>query len=642
MLLFRRLVDLVLLTTALTVAISVSAQESDPGRPQRRYMRPSWTTMIVTETGEKERKVLDPFAGLSCSSKFNDHGIGVPSLNVGGGEGAARDAAMLAGINGHSATIVGKWFDRAADGTMSTTLIQERGRYSQADADRMIQLLSQVDRSGDQGWQLLDLTYVVVYDVTSVEYKQMTSNAAATSDAKKTGAERTSNLLDALGKVANGGTPSKENTSSQTKGEMEGYQITYTADLYKIQWTDSLERQFVQRYWNPREQPDAAKAAAWNGASFPFVKVASFTDNMPEWRPKKDGQPPVDELLLNFAPRMQKQAIERFSKKVQELRPRAPLVQAYPLTARLGTKEGVKVNDRFVALEYKQGPKGYQLKRKGVVRAYVVTKNQQDVEGRTAPSVFQQQGGWKVWPGMSLEERHDLGLNVSGGYQLGLLDDISTGVALMFKSNILGQALQVPNLYVGVNLTLPMASGLDVGGMVMPSYLDSVTLGSGDVIEPGEWKGSGSEIGILLSKEFYLSNRGNLYLEPTIAYTFLNWKFTGNGSITFNDKVFDDIGGSAVKWKDNAENAFSYKSSMFSLGCGIGHHFGPIALEVRPMVGYRRFYEYNGESSWRSQGDPSEVVVRENASLTEDARSLSDSFGSSLAASAVLALKVRF
>ena len=423
---------------------------------------------------------------------------------------------------------------------------------------------------------------------------------------------------------------------------MEGYRITYSADLYKIQWTDSLEREFVQRYWNPRDQPDAAKAAAWSGASFPFMKVASFTDNMQSLRQKKEGQPPVDELLANFAPRMQNQAIERFSKKVQELRPRAPLVGAYPLTARLGTKEGVKVNDRFVALEYKQGPKGYELKRKGVLRAYKVTKNQQDSEGRTVPSEFQQQGGWKVWPGMSIEERHDLGLNVSGGYQLGLLDDISTGVALTFKSNILGQAFHVPNLYIGVNLTLPSASGLDVGGLVMPSLLDSATLGSGDVIEPGEWKGSGSEIGILLSKEFYLSNRGNFYVEPTIAYSFMNWKFTGNGSTSFNDKVFDDLGASGVKWTDNAENAFSYKTSMFSLGCGIGHHFGPIALEVRPMVGFRAAYAYNGDSNWRDLFDPNEDVVRENATLSGDAESLADAFGSSLAASAVLALKVRF
>lgn len=597
--------------------------------------------MVAAESGEKEKLVLAPFKDLGLTSKFNDHGIGSPEVNCSGGDNAARDASVQRAVSEHGPSIVGKWFDRAEDGTMSAKVVMERGRYSQDDMDRMIQLHSTVDRSGAQGWQLLDLTYVVVYDVTKVEYKTFTTNQPAKSDEKKSGSERAGNLLEVIGKAANNSKPTESNASSQAKKENEGYRISYSADLYKLQWTDSMEWQFVQRFWNPREAPDATKAAAWSEASFPFKKVASFNDNMQEMREKKSGQPPVDELLAKFAARMQKNAVERFSKKVPELRPRASVVESYPLTARLGTKEDVKVNDRFVAFEYKQGRKGYSLKRKGVVRAYKVTKNQTDAEGRTLPSVFQQQGGWKVWPGMSIEERHDLGVNVSGGYQVSG-DALSNGPAVTLKTNILGQALRLPNFYLGVNATFASASALDANGLVMPSLLDSAVTAKGDLIKPGEWKGNGIAIGILLSKEFYLMNRGNLYLEPTMSYTWVNWKFTANGPTTFGDKTFEGMASGYTKWEDNAENAFSYKAGMFSLGCGVGHHFGPIALEARPMVGFRSSFEYNGDSSWRTTNDPGGEVTIEKGPLTDEAESLSKAFRFSVVPSAVLALKIRF
>ena len=600
-------------------------------------MRPSWTTMVAEESGERERKVLEPFKTLGLTSKFNDHGIGVPAVNASGGDNIARDASLQRSISAHGPAIVGKWFDRAADGTMSANVVMERGRYSQDDMDRMIQLHSTVDRSGAQGWQLLDLTYVVVYDVTKVEYRR---DAVKTADKKSGSSNSGGGILDALNKAATGNAPSTPSSSGSTK-YVDIYRIEYTADLYKLQWNDSVEWQFVQRFWNPREAPDAAKAAAWSEAAFPLSKVASFKDFLTTRENVNQSDPPHDELLAKFAPRMQKNAVDRFSKKVSELRPRAPVVEAYPLTARLGTKEDVKVNDRFVALEYKQGRKGYSMKRKGVVRAYKVTRNQTDADGRTLPSTFQQQGGWKVWPGMSIEERHDLGVNVSGGYQVSN-DPLSNGAAVTIKTNLLGQAFRFPNFYLGCNLTLANASGLDANGLVMPSLLDSAVTAKGDVIKPGEWKGNGMAIGILLSKEFYISNRGNFYLEPTMSYTWVNWKFTANGSTTFGDKTFEGMSQGYPKWKDDAENAFSFKTGMFSVGCGLGHHFGPIALEARPMLGFRGAFQYKDDSSWRTTNDPKEELTIEKGDLTDEAESLAKAFRFSVVPSAVLALKIRF
>lgn len=608
-------------------------------------MRPSLTTMVAKESGDRERKVLEPFKGMGITSKFNDHGIGVLEVNALGDDAAARDASIRQSLSAHGPAIVGQWFDRAEDGTMSAKVVMERGRYSQDDMDRMIQLHSTVDRSGAQGWQLLDLTYVLVYDVTKVEYKRNTSTGKTVKkegSKKKDGAKGVGNFLDALNKASNA---NAESTNSSGKSDAVTYtdvfRVDYTVDLYKLQWSDSMEWQFVNRFWNPREAPDAAKAAAWSEASFPMVKVASHKNYMTSRTEVKQSDPPREELLANFAPRMQRNAIERFSKSVRELRPRAPVVEAYPLTARLGTKEAVGVNDRFVALEYKQGRKGYSLKRKGVVRAYKVTKNQTDSEGRMQPSVFQQQGGWRVWPGMSIEERHDLGFNVSGGMQVST-DLISNGPAFTLKSNIMGQLLEFPNFYIGMNLAVTTANGLDANGLVMPRLLDGAVTAKGDTIRPGEWKGNGLAFGLLLSKEFYISNRGNFFLEPTLSYTWVSWKFTGNGSIDFGDKTFEGRPVGYTKWSDDAEKAFSYKAGMFSLGCGLGHHFGPISLEARPMLGFRGAMQYSDDSSWRSANDPGEAVTTKNGTLTEEADALAKDFRFSIVPSAMLALKIRF
>ncbi|MBK9146723.1 MAG: hypothetical protein IPM12_02750 [Flavobacteriales bacterium] len=568
-------------------------------------MRPSWTTMVAEESGEREKKVLEPFKTLGITSKFNDHGIGVPAVNASGGDNAARDASLQRFISAHGPAIVGKWFNRDAEGGMDTKLIQERGRYSQDDMDRMIQLHSQVDRSGAQGWQLLDLTYVVVYDVTKVEYRR---DAVKTTD-KKSGSSKASNFLDALNKAASANAPSTPSGSSSTK-YVDVYRIEYTADLYKLQWNDSVEWQFVQRFWNPREAPDAAKAAVWNEASFPLTKVASFKDYLTERENVNQSDPPHEEILAKFASRMQKQAVERCSKKVSELRPRAPVVEAYPLTARLGTKEDVKVNDRFVAFEYKQGRKGYSMKRKGVVRAYKVTRNQTDADGRTKPSTFQQQGGWKVWPGMSIEERHDLGVNISGGYVMG--NAISTGISGTVKWNGLGTLTRFPNFYIGGFFNNYFGSSLDASGLVGSIGRDP---------KPGEWSGNGTDIGFLLSKEFYLMNRGNLYVEPTLGYGLATWHFTNNGSEAISNKSDKD--------------ALSYKYRRINLGCGVGHHLGPfLALELRPSIGLTTKFEYDNESGG--------AILRTNVELSDEAQELTKSFKSGIVPSVLVALKVRF
>lgn len=584
--------------------------------PSRKYMRPAWTTMTAPSDNSNERAVFDGFTNLRVPDKFDEHGIGVKPLEFNTAtEKAARDQAISQAIGPYTADVIARWFDRDTAGTMSAQMILDRGQYSETDLDRIINLLSAVDRSGAQGWQLLDHTFIVVYDVTSV---------------KKTSETKASKTLNALNKMATAQANAKGGTKKATEKtvETEGWKVQYRADLYRLDWTDSVEWQFGQRYWNDRKSPTPEKVAAWSDARFPVKKVHGFTATVGESRIKSEGQPPLETLLPACAAKMQSEAIRTFSKQEADLRPRAGIVSDYPLHAKLGEKESVHTNARFVAYKFKQGKKGTQMKRMGVTRAFKVEDNRSIADGRSVSSVFQQQGGRGLELGYVLEERRDLGMNISGGWVLG--DAISTGPELTYKSNVLGTLTKFPNFYVGVRFALPSATGLDASGLVMPRIAEGSSL-RGNKITPGLWGGSGFQWGFMFSKEFYPWNRGNIYLEPTIAYSWLTFSLNKNNDskVSASDLGLDP-------------KAFSYKAGMFSMGCGIAHHFGPFALELRPMIGIRGTFKYNVSKEDKSSLE-SASVTGGHTELTSDAESIAKLFGrTNLSPSVMASLKIRF
>ncbi len=580
------------------------AHGQETNEPRRSYMRPSWVAMTATATDPLEQRVYDGFNHAQLSGKFNDHGTGPLTVHydrLAAADTAKRAQVLQNGIIPATPAIVAKWFNRDTAGGMDTRIILERGTYSESDLDRIINLLSSVDRSGMQGWQLLDLTYLPVFEVTKVERtKRFVKNE--TDPKKQTDAEKTLNLINVAASAAQGKVPApKKDTSFY-----EGWAVSWKVDLYKLDWTDSVEWQFAQHYWNDRTNPDPAKALAWADARFPVRKAAktSLTRSAHVEREIIAGQaqPPLEELLNAFAPQMQEQAVKEFSKQVRDLRPRAGVASDYPISAKLGKKEGLSMNDRFVAYEYTlKKKKGMVLKRKGVLRVHKVAKNDNVTDGRGMTSTFQQQGGKRIERGMTVEEAHDTGTNLSVGWRVG--DALSIGPQAMLKTNLIGSILGIPNLYLGGHGALTYGSNIDASGLPAVDHIEGHTSSDGQLIEPGKWGGAGNEYGLSLSLERYPFKRGNLYFEPTIAYTWASFNVRRNGDMRLANEVAD-IG--LGKWNDDVRHAFSYKTNILSFAWGIAHHFGPVALELRPSVGFRGGFEYATDdgSSFLSTVDP--------------------------------------
>lgn len=583
----RRVPRTVATVTAVLSTLMIHAQTA--GMPAVKYMRPAMSVALITQHDANKERIYEAFKALPVPNKFDDHRVQASTIAkaINTTDQAVRVNDLHAALNPLSRDLVAKWFNRDEQGGMGTETILQRGDYTKTDLDVILNRQTKIDRSSDQGWQLLDKTYLVVYEIIGVTKE----NPTRTVTTKK-------------GKV---------------EEKMEGWSVEYRADLFKLAWNDSVEFQFTQQYWNPRESHDATRAANWAQASFPLQWISSTNGKLQELQPMEPKnllgmpaeKPPVELLLNKFPAEIQETAIRRFSRSVTDFNPRAPVMNDWPMavTAKLGTKEGLATDHRFFAYEMKLRQGELKAVRRGTVRVTNAANNESVATGNSAPSYFKQQGGKALRAGDLLIAKNDLGVNVSGGWTVS--DALMSGPAATVKGN-LGRLVSWPGLYIGAHLGIPLASDLDGNGLVHTRRLQA---------SPSTlWKGSGLFFGGVLSKEIYFTRRGNVYVEPTVGYGITTFNFNYDGSES--DKKY-----------------LAYKSRVISVGTGIGFHVGTLfALEVRPMMNLRSKYKFDDD-------DKTGAIVHSTTAgdgLGQEAADLAKAFESKALLSTMLALKIRF
>jgi hypothetical protein len=128
----------------------------------------------------------------------------------------------------------------------------------------------------------------------------------------------------------------------------------------------------------------------------------------------------MEELLSRVPELMQDNVIFKSSKKIDEFKMRAAIFNSYPTQAKLGTKEGLYIDQRFFVYSIKVNKKGNEKKvREAVVRAYEVSNNSKVATGDMVPSNFRQQGGKNLYSGYLLEMKEDRGIDIMLGTNIG-------------------------------------------------------------------------------------------------------------------------------------------------------------------------------------------------------------------------------
>lgn len=317
--------------------------------------------------------------------------------------------------------VIAKWFSRKPDGSFGVELLQERGLYNATDADVKAANSSKVGMAKlmDSGEKLLNKSYLVVFDISDLISKEEYYNRQ------------------------------DKNNKTLVSRDRNGFLATINAYIYKIDFNDSINSVFWQHLWTDKADPELnAKKVAFDNFSFPLKYISRLTTNSEasQYNPGESAAPKIqktnDELMTELLTTGVNNAILVLERSLEAFRVKASLYATRPPRAKIGSKENLKIDQRYFVYEMQQGSGGeVKTHRQGVIRATnKITDNRNIATGKTVPSVFYQVAGRRLDEGMLLEQRNDVGLALSIGYSsggvLGLTGKLDFNISSFFRKKV--------------------------------------------------------------------------------------------------------------------------------------------------------------------------------------------------------------
>lgn len=289
--------------------------------------------------------------------------------------------------------IIAKWFNRQDDGTMNADLIRKRGLYNAVDEDVYAAEGSKRGRAMlmDMGMKLLSKSYIVVIDYEEVR------------NAKDLG-------LD----------------------DKRGWKTPLSVYLFRVKYNKEVETELFSDMWiyeNDDEATKKLKKEKFDNFTFEIEFVDKFTNPVELSRMQNKNKKGIlkiteksdDQLFEELVERGYDRAFFLLEKKHEDFRVKSPMVNTDPIEAKIGEKEGLKVDQRYFVYEFKYNKRIDKNipRRIGAVRAKKVTDNRQVATGKSPVSPFYQISGGKLQVGMLMQQRSDWGVGVQGRYGMG-------------------------------------------------------------------------------------------------------------------------------------------------------------------------------------------------------------------------------
>jgi hypothetical protein len=266
--------------------------------------------------------------------------------------------------------LVAKWFNRKEDGTFDMNLIADRGQY---DASAMQVNIAKGTARGtaalaDAGEELIGNTFVVV---SKLNFSSNELAARITRDLAKAAAAN----LPGMGK-----TIAETAADVMYKKTKDGYTVFTTAYLFQLKWNDSIEAVFYNELWNDSSSPSANKKAAFDNANFEMKFVGqSKASSLVLFSGKDRGPEKIIELATI---RNVDNVYAKLQKEYDVFKTKTPLYTGYPITAKIGLKEGLEPGDKFDVLEQVMDPE--TGKTKYVVKGRITVAKGQIWDNRYA------------------------------------------------------------------------------------------------------------------------------------------------------------------------------------------------------------------------------------------------------------------
>lgn len=338
-----------------------------------KYRRSSLHTMVVeSENFPKKDIVLNAFNNAPFPEKYNEHTIGEKSFNPAKYTLTAEEKAKIytsskmgkfvagaADLKTDSVSkelpvriqkylekekiankLVAKWFNRQADGSFDYNLVADRGVFN---ASFLEAKTAQASSEGQAllktaGFELIDNTFVVINKFNFIENEPV---ARVIRDAAKVAASKLTIGQELAMKAAD---------KAYDKAK-EGYSIWATSFLYKLVWNESVSNSFFTDLYMEKEGLDAKKKEAFDNTDlFKLEFVGDETASALVTFSLKEKR--TEEQIISLSTvRIVDNIYAKLQKKYDVFKTKTPLFTGNPITAKIGTKEGLEGGEKFDVLE---------------------------------------------------------------------------------------------------------------------------------------------------------------------------------------------------------------------------------------------------------------------------------------------------
>lgn len=363
-------------------AVSLAAQEQE--NDAFNYRRSSLYSILISHPNQNmDDEIVNAFMALETPDKYNDHDLSVKVITVNTkNRNQARDQVeSFLERNQVAKRMVSKWFSRNKEtGGFDPWLVLDRGMYDAmaADVSMAEQSVRGLNSLADNGYELIDNTFVVVNDIQYIDHKANANTAAGV--LLFLGA-----LADAV--VGNDSDDGGSFTQLATLGAaislmIAGFQVNITSHLYQLEWNDDIADKFYNEYYYDKPLSDSLSMTRFVADGTLAARKAAYEDDRSTFSLKYIGSykaksnKPVLRGLYNDVDVFRKvlaRAIDKnivmLQKKYDQFKVKVPLNSVEPLTAQIGMKEGVTAKSKYEVLMpvFDEASGKFKYTRRGVI-----------------------------------------------------------------------------------------------------------------------------------------------------------------------------------------------------------------------------------------------------------------------------------
>lgn len=391
------------------------------------YDRSGLTMILLSYPNEPHsREIQNEFPKIKVPDKFDDNTLSTQIFTMNSNRnpnnsGLTSDLIQTMYANKIGNGIISKWYNRQTDGSFNMDEISRRGLYNATDMDVVNASAKKIGIAAlkDSGEKLLANSYILVMDYSGVKTVEEIYNA---------------------------------NNTPLASRSMHGWAGNFTAYLFKVNFNDSISSIFYNDLWIDSEDDNSIKterSSKFQSINFPILFVKAVSGSITAQQPNPNSgiglfiqQKSSGELFNDLLNKGIEQAEYQISKGLETFQVKTTVYSIDPIAAKIGKKEGLKLDHRYFIYENKVKSNGDEKTvRKAVVRATShIIDNRTIATGKSnAVSKFYQIAGKRVDEGMLLKQKNDKGIGILatyssgeiGGYGIGL--EYLTRIATSFK-----------------------------------------------------------------------------------------------------------------------------------------------------------------------------------------------------------------